>query len=94
VGWGSTYHPLEEARRKLDRDDLGFLHFQQVYPLHPDTEKYLAGKKTVAYENNIKGQFSNLLKLEYGVDIQERVAKYNGMPFSVEEVLRSVREVL
>jgi 2-oxoglutarate ferredoxin oxidoreductase subunit alpha len=94
VGWGSTYHPLEEARRKLDRDDLGFLHFQQVYPLHPDTEKYLAGKKTVAYENNIKGQFSNLLKLESGVDIQERVVKYNGMPFSVEEVLRSVREVL
>lgn len=94
VGWGSTYHPLEEARRELDRDDVGVLHFQQLYPLHPDTDKYLEGKKTLIYENNIQGQLSNLLKLEAGVDIQKRVLKYNGMPFSVEEVLRSVREVV
>jgi 2-oxoglutarate ferredoxin oxidoreductase subunit alpha len=94
VGWGSTYHPLEEARRELDRDDVGVLHFQQLYPLHPDTDKYLEGKKTLIYENNIQGQLANLLKLEAGVDIQKRVLKYNGMPFSVEEVLRSVREVV
>lgn len=94
VGWGSTYHPLEEARRELDRDDVGVLHFQQLYPLHPDTDKYLEGKRTLIYENNIQGQLSNLLKLEAGVDIQKRVLKYNGMPFSVEEVLRSVREVV
>ncbi|WJI08614.1 2-oxoacid:acceptor oxidoreductase subunit alpha [Methanobacterium sp. CWC-01] len=94
VGWGSTYHPLEEARRELDRDDVGVLHFQQLYPMHPDTDKYLEGKKTLIYENNIQGQLANLLKLEAGVDIQKRVLKYNGMPFSVEEVLRSVREVV
>lgn len=94
VGWGSTYHPLEEARRELDRDDVGVLHFQQLYPLHPDTDKYLEGKKTLIYENNIQGQLANLLNLEAGVDIQKRVLKYNGMPFSVEEVLRSVREVV
>lgn len=94
VGWGSTYHPLEEARLELDRDDVGVLHFQQLYPLPPDTDKYLEGKRTLIYENNIQGQLSNLLKLEAGVDIQKRVLKYNGMPFSVEEVLRSVREVV
>lgn len=94
VGWGSTYHPLEEARLELDRDDVSVLHFQQLFPLHPDTDKYLEGKKTLIYENNIQGQLANLLKLEAGVDIQKRVLKYNGMPFSVEEVLRSVREVV
>ncbi len=94
VGWGSTYHPLEEAWKQLDRDDLGFLHFQQLYPLHPDTRKYLDGKKTVIFENNIKGQLANLLELETGVEIQRRVLKYNGMPFSVEEVLRSIEEVI
>ena len=94
VGWGSTYHPLEEAWRKVDRIDLGFLHFQQLYPLHPDTRKYLEGKKTVIYENNIKGQLANLLKLEARVEIQKKVLKYNGMPFSVEEVLRSLEEVI
>jgi 2-oxoglutarate ferredoxin oxidoreductase subunit alpha len=94
VGWGSTYHPLEEAWRELDRDDVGFLHFQQLYPLHPDTGNLLDGKKTVIFENNIKGQLARLLKLETGVDIQERVLKYNGMPFSVEEVQRSIKEVV
>jgi 2-oxoglutarate/2-oxoacid ferredoxin oxidoreductase subunit alpha len=95
VGWGSTYHPLEEARQKLNQGNVGLLHFQQLYPLHPDTRKYLEGaEKTVIFENNIKGQLANLLKLETGVDIQERVLKYNGMPFSVEEVLRSLKEVV
>lgn len=94
VGWGSTIHPLEEARRKLDTDKLGVLHFQQVYPLHPDTRSYLEkAEQVLLFENNIKGQLANLLKLETGVDISERVLKYNGMPFSVEEVLRSVEEV-
>ena len=99
VGWGSTYGTIKEALNKLGRDKgsakvgrLAFLHFQQVYPLHPDTERYLKkASKTIIFENNAAGQFANLIKLELGLDIDKRILKYNGMPFSVEEVTESLK---
>ncbi len=92
VGWGSTYGTILEVLDELESDKIAFLHFKQVYPLHPDTEKYLekAGK-TIIFENNATGQFANLIKLELGFDIDEKVLKYDGMPFSVEEVIESLK---
>jgi 2-oxoglutarate ferredoxin oxidoreductase subunit alpha len=87
IGWGSTYGPLKEAIDRLPVDNVAFLHFQQVYPLAPNLLDFLErAKKTVIFENNIKGQFANLIKLETGFDIDEKVLKYDGLPFSVEDI--------
>ena len=40
----------------------------------------------IILENNAHGQMANLIQLETGLEIQEKYLKYNGMPFSVEEV--------
>jgi 2-oxoglutarate ferredoxin oxidoreductase subunit alpha len=88
IAWGSTYWPIREAVEKLGRKDVAFLHFKQVYPLAPQTKELLEkAKKTIIFENNAKGQFANLIKLQLGFEIKEKVLKFNGMPFSVEEVL-------
>jgi 2-oxoglutarate ferredoxin oxidoreductase subunit alpha len=34
---------------------------------------------------------ANLIKLETGFEIQEKVLKYDGMPFSVEEVEENLK---
>lgn len=103
IGWGSTYGTIKEALDKLGSEKgsekgsnkLAFLHFKQVYPLHPDTERYLKkASKTIIFENNAAGQFANLIKLELGLDIDKRVLKYNGMPFSVEEVTESLKSFM
>jgi 2-oxoglutarate ferredoxin oxidoreductase subunit alpha len=87
VGWGSTFHPVREALEELGRDDLAFLHFGQVYPLPAEGAGYLerAGKRVII-ENNATSQFGQLIRLETGLDFHERILKYNGLPFSVEEV--------
>jgi 2-oxoglutarate/2-oxoacid ferredoxin oxidoreductase subunit alpha len=101
VGWGSTYGAVREAMDKLSSDKISgsdkvaFLHFKQVYPLHPDTKNYLQkAEKTIIFENNATAQFAKLLKLETGFDIDKKVLKYNGMPFSVEETQKEILENL
>jgi len=43
--------------------------------------------QTVIVENNATAQFAAVIKLHTGVDIQHRILKYDGMPFSVEELI-------
>jgi 2-oxoglutarate ferredoxin oxidoreductase subunit alpha len=95
VCWGSTYHIVREAVERLDRDDTSLLHFSQVYPLHPRTAGYLdKAQKVVSVESNATGQFGKLIKLYTGVDIKNRILKYSGLSFAVEEVVRSLKKIL
>ncbi|HUT64374.1 MAG TPA: 2-oxoacid:acceptor oxidoreductase subunit alpha [Anaerolineae bacterium] len=87
VCWGSTYNIVREALARLGRDDISMLHFKQVYPLHPDTPAYFDdADKVIIVENNALSQFSHVLKLYANIDITEKILKYNGLPFSVEEL--------
>ncbi len=95
LGWGSTYGAIKESLELLDQPGLAFLHFKQVYPLHPKTASYLKkAKKTIIFENNATSQFGQLIKLETGLEIDKKVLKYNGLPFSVEEITKSLRKEL
>lgn len=95
IGWGSTYHVVREALEDLGRDEISFLHFKQVYPLYAGTEGYLKkAKKTIIVENNATSQFSRLIKLSTGVNIEKKILKYNGLAFSVEEVAANIQKIL
>ena len=93
VGWGSTYGVIKEALEKLDRKDISFLHFKQVYPLHEETQKYLKkAEKTIIVENNATSQFGKLIKLFTGMDIKSKILKYNGLAFSTEELVEEIQK--
>jgi 2-oxoglutarate ferredoxin oxidoreductase subunit alpha len=93
VGWGSTYHVIRETLAELASRDWAFLHFKQVCPLPECTGEYLrkAGR-IISVENNATGQLAKLLKLQTGITIRHQVLKYDGYPFSVEELLRRLAE--
>ncbi len=95
VCWGSTYNIAAEAVRNLGKDDVGLLHFKQVYPLPGETIDYLSkAKKTVIVENNATSQFAKLIKLQTGIDIKNKILKYNGLSFYVEELTKKLEDVL
>lgn len=95
ICWGSTYHIVKEALVRLGRDDTSMLHYKQVYPLHPDTADYLnKAAKTIIIESNATSQFGKLIKLGAGIDIDERILKYSGLSFTVEEVAESLEQIL
>lgn len=93
VGWGSTYGAVKEALMKSDPEKTSFLSFKQVFPLPKSTKKYLEkAKKLVLIENNAVGHFGDLIKLKTGMDFHEKILKYNGLPFNVEEVIQKIGE--
>jgi len=95
VGWGSTYEAIKEALGRLGTKDVAFLHFKQVYPLHPEAIAYFKkAKKTVLVENNGTAQFGQLIRLQTGFDMDHKILKYNGLPFSVEELEERLKSIL
>jgi 2-oxoglutarate ferredoxin oxidoreductase subunit alpha len=94
LGWGSTYHAIREALDQLSRNDVAFLHFNQLYPLHSATRNYLeTAEKVVVVENNATGQLARHLRFSTGAHIHDRILKYDGRPFSVEEILAGLERV-
>ena len=94
VSWGSTLHAVEEGLEQLGRDDVALVHFSWVYPLNPKTGKLFEGRRVIVVENNITGQFADLLWKELGVKADHRILKYDGRPFSVEEVFEALKGVI
>jgi 2-oxoglutarate ferredoxin oxidoreductase subunit alpha len=94
IGWGSTYYGIKEAIGKLEDKRIAFLHYKQVYPLHGDTEKYLKkADNSIIVENNATGQFAKLIKMEIGIQIDNLILKYNGLPFGVEEIVTRLKKI-
>jgi len=92
VGWGSTYGVIKEVIEKLDDNNLAFAYFKQVYPLPNNTEEILSkAKKLVIIENNATSQFGQLIKRCTGMEFQMQILKYNGMPFSLEEIIEKLK---
>lgn len=95
VGWGSTCGVIREALDRLAAPGLAFLFCQQLWPLPEAVAGHLLrARRVVAVENNQVGQFADLLQRETGVMIETRILKYNGLPFSVEELVERIGGVL
>ena len=95
ICWGSTYLIVKEAVQRLANDDLVIAYFKQVYPL-PDNISacFNKAKKRVIIENNATSQFSKLLKLHAGVEVDEKILKYDGLPFFVDELSERLKSVI
>ena len=94
ICWGSTYHVVKEALEQLGRKRTAMLHFSQVFPLHPSTAEIVKkAKKTIVVENNATGQFRKLLRLYAGLETNEGLVKYDGLSFSVEEIMEGLRQI-
>jgi len=93
VSWGSGKGTVLEAQKQLGNTAL--IHFTHVYPL--DKEKvrpfFQKKKRYILVESNSWGQFGKLLQQETGVEIKERILKYDGRPITAEEVVKHVNSL-
>lgn len=93
IGWGSTYSVIKEVISKLP--DTAFLCLKQLYPLHPDIKGYIIDSdELVIVENNATSQLSKLLKANFNCGFRHKILKYDGFPFTVEELLSKLEEVI
>lgn len=95
VCWGSTFNMVDEAVCKLGRDDVAFLHYKQVYPLHEETADLLnKAQTTLLIEGNATSQFGKLIRLNTGIEVDHKILKYSGLNFTVEEIVEELRAIL
>ena len=94
VGWGSTCQPIREGLEQSGRTDTAHLHFPQVFPLPHQAQGYLEqAEKVIVVENNATAQFGKLLTLYGGREPDGAVLKYDGLPFTVEELADAINDI-
>ncbi|WP_448535013.1 2-oxoacid:acceptor oxidoreductase subunit alpha [Pseudothermotoga sp.] len=95
VSWGSTRLIVEEALQSFLNHKIAHLHFSQVYPIHPSAKEYFEKAKRIIFiEQNATGQFANLVQQTFCIDTSERILKYDGYAYSVEQIAKAIRERL
>ncbi len=95
IAWGSVIPIAKEALDALHPEDTALAAFEWIQPLPEGMEDFLNKPEQLIFvENNYSGQLERHLRRELKIDGQERILKYDGMPFSVEELTESLGDVL
>lgn len=96
VGWGSSKSVVLDVLQseELSGKKIGYLHYTYLWPLR--TEKFEAlsakAKRVVLVEGNATGQLGHMLRMQCGIEIADRILKYDGRPFFYDELLGLVAE--
>lgn len=94
VGWGSAYGPLREAVDRLNAGGVkaNMVHIVDVWPFPTEAVRGILSKarRLIAVENNYSGQMADLIRMMTGIEIKERILKYDGRPLSPEFIMKGV----
>jgi 2-oxoglutarate ferredoxin oxidoreductase subunit alpha len=94
VSFGSTKGPILEAIKLLQEKGISakLIHFSWVYPMDGSKIKELLKneKRLIDVEGNGTGQFAKLIMQETGIDIQEKLLKYDGRQWFPEEIVERI----
>ncbi len=95
IGWGSTYGAMREAVDTMNEDGDGgsaaMMHISELWPF-PSVEVARAiegSKKCFVVENNATGQLARIIRAETGETVTGNILKYDGLPFSPEDIMNS-----
>lgn len=99
IGWGSTKGAILDALAELDGVGGRRWNFLQIRLLRPfPTDEVSAilrrAQKTIVVENNYTCQLANLIREATGFSVDHEVPKYDGRPFSQEELVEALSEVI
>ena len=98
VAWGSTKGTILDAMRVLDQDGtrVNYLQVRLMRPFPADAvaAQLKRAKRLVLVEENFSGQLGRLVREQTGVRIDRRILKYDGRPFSEDELVRELKNVL
>jgi 2-oxoglutarate ferredoxin oxidoreductase subunit alpha len=98
VCWGSTYGTVKETVENLKDEgiSIGALVFGDIWPF--PTKKLLELKKKarniIDVEQNATAQLDSLIREEALIKSDIKILKYDGRPFTADELYKRIREVI
>lgn len=103
IGWGSTKCAILDALDAIDASikKIGNYKFLQVLylkPLSNDIKEEIiktqkAGGKIILVENNLTGQLGRLIREKTGISIKNKILKYDGRPFTSDELKKEIEKI-
>jgi len=92
VAWGSTYGPCREAVDLLAGGgvSVAMAHFAQVWPIAVECVRAALAPerraRVICVEGNATGQLASLLREQGVLADCELMLRYDGLPFTAEEI--------
>lgn len=98
VGWGSTKGVMLDAMEVLAAEGVA-VNFVQVrlmrpFPVEEVTQALAGAKRLALVEGSYSGNLAGLIREKTGIDIPQMILKYDGRPFSEEELVEALRQAL
>ncbi|TMC71031.1 MAG: 2-oxoacid:acceptor oxidoreductase subunit alpha [Chloroflexi bacterium] len=97
LAWGSTKGTILDALKVLEAQGktINFLQCRMMkpFPAQPVGDVLRRAKRIVSLEENYSGQLAQLVQEQTGVMITERINKFDGRPFSEDEVVNALAKV-
>jgi 2-oxoglutarate ferredoxin oxidoreductase subunit alpha len=95
VGWGATKGAILDAIAELEAEGrrVNFLQIRLMRPFPADAVAAILrnARATVLIENNYSAQLGTLIAEHTGIMLDHHVLKYDGRPFSRNEIVEGVR---
>ncbi len=95
IGWGSTYGPIYQAVKRIQRTQAGlsYTHLRYLNPLPSNLADLINGFKQVLVPEMNMGQLATLLRDKFNVD-PISYCKVTGQPFMISELMEKIRSLL
>ncbi|BFI73793.1 2-oxoacid:ferredoxin oxidoreductase subunit alpha [Nanoarchaeota archaeon] len=92
ISWGSNKMPILEALKYLK--GWRFLQISYLSPF-PKEIKYLIeeAKDSVIIEHNLTSQLGRLIREELGIEVENKILKHSGEPFTPLEIVQKIKEL-
>lgn len=90
--WGSNKGVCVEAAKSLDLKVVQPI-VMSPFPIDAFKEEIKGAKKIILVENSATGQLRTVLN-RYGININGQILKYDGRPFSVDELENKLKKAL
>jgi len=94
IGWGSTYSVMHDVMNYFKEINIkiNYLHVKYMWPLKIESITNLLQNdpQTLLIECNHESQLGEVIMMKTGLDIKNKLLKWNGRPFFVDEVINYI----
>lgn len=93
IGWGSTKGAIIDAMKEFDH--FRYIHLLYLSPFPTDIVKNEMKKaeKVIIVENNFNGPIGELIRENTGVQVDQKILKYDGRPLNKNWLVKKLEEV-
>ncbi len=93
IGSGSTQGAILDSLPALKNYRFLEISYLNPFPREMVKKEISRSKKVVLVENNLTGLLGSLLAMETGCLIKDKVRKYDGRPFTADEIVDEVKKL-